>query len=51
MTTNGGGWMSFASIPASGGMFGGDTGANNWYGLSYTYGTYDSSGGIRKLLA
>lgn len=48
MNTNGGGWMSFASHPASSTWFGGDTGlAQAWATLgSYSYGTYASNGSI-----
>jgi hypothetical protein len=46
-TTAGGGWMSFASAPGSGGWFSGDTGlAASWTGLSYSFGTYSSAGSI-----
>jgi hypothetical protein len=45
MVTDGGGWMSFASAPASGGWFSGNTQAN-WLDISYTYGTYSSTGAI-----
>ena len=43
LETSGGGWMSFASSPADGGWFTGNT-ATSWLGLSYTYGTYLPSG-------
>lgn len=47
MTISGGGWMSFASAPSSGGWFGGDTGAGaSWENLTYNYGTYDVDGNI-----
>jgi hypothetical protein len=44
--TAGGGWMSFASVPSTGGFFGGDTGNADWSTLSYSYGTYDASGAV-----
>jgi len=44
--TAGGGWMSFASVPSTGGFFGGDTGNTDWTTLSYSYGTYDASGAV-----
>ena len=37
--------MSFASSPATGGWFTGNT-ATSWLGLSYTYGTYLPSGDV-----
>lgn len=47
MTVRGGGWMSFASAPATGGWFSGDTGlASSWQSLSYSYGIYSTSGQI-----
>jgi hypothetical protein len=46
MSLNGGGWMSFASIKSSGGMFNGDSGHANWAGRSYSYGTYSKTGAI-----
>jgi len=46
LVTDGGGWMSFASSPATGGWFTGDSGSNSWSGLSYTHGTYSSSGAV-----
>jgi surface protein len=45
LETDGGGWMSFASSPATGGWFTGNT-ATSWLGLSYTYGTYLPSGDV-----
>ena len=45
MTTDGGGWMSFAANPTSSNWFGGNSTAN-WSGLSYSYGTYSSTGVI-----
>ena len=44
--TAGGGWMSFASVPSTGGFFGGDTGNADWSTSSYSYGTYDASGAV-----
>lgn len=48
MSTSGGGWMSFASMPTGSTWFGGDTGlAQAWSTLgSYSYGTYSSTGAI-----
>ena len=46
LETTGGGWMSFASAPASGGWFSGNSGSNSWFDLSYSYGTYSDTGAI-----
>jgi len=46
LETAGGGWMSFASAPASGGWFSGNSGSNSWFDLSYSYGTYSDTGEI-----
>ena len=46
LETAGGGWMSFASAPASGGWFSGNSGSNSWFDLSYSYGTYSDTGAI-----
>ena len=46
LETAGGGWMSFASAPASGGWFSGNSGFNSWFDLSYSYGTYSDTGAI-----
>ena len=46
LETAGGGWMSFASAPASGGWFSGNSGSNSWFDLSYSYGTYSDTGAV-----
>lgn len=45
MVTDGGGWMSFASMPAGvNSMFAGSTGSTSWTTTTYSYGTYDKTG-------
>jgi hypothetical protein len=46
LETAGGGWMSFASAPATGNWFSGSTGSNSWLDLSYSYGEYSEAGAI-----
>ena len=46
LETAGGGWMSFASAPASGNWFSGDSGKNSWLSLSYSYGEYSATGEV-----
>jgi surface protein len=46
LETAGGGWMSFASAPATGNWFSGSTGSNSWLDLSYSYGEYSEAGTI-----
>jgi hypothetical protein len=46
LETAGGGWMSFASAPASGNWFSGDSGQNSWLSLSYSYGEYSATGEV-----
>jgi len=50
LTTAGGGWMSFASVPSSGNWFDGNTvefKSSGWSStMSYSWGTYSSSGAI-----
>ena len=38
--------MSFASAPASGSWFSGDSGSNSWLNLSYSYGEYSATGAV-----
>ena len=38
--------MSFASAPASGNWFSGDSGQNSWLNLSYSYGEYSATGAV-----
>jgi len=38
--------MSFASAPASGNWFSGDSGHNSWLNLSYSYGEYSATGAL-----
>jgi hypothetical protein len=45
MVTDGGGWMSHASMPAGvNSMFAGSTGSTSWTTTTYSYGTYDKTG-------
>lgn len=46
MVTDGGGWMSFAAMPGTSGMFAGDSGNTTWSTNTYSYGTYDKAGGL-----
>jgi hypothetical protein len=45
MNTDGGGWMSFAAMSGSGVNFAGSSGGTGWDTTTYSYGTYDSTGG------
>jgi hypothetical protein len=45
MNTDGGGWMSFAAMSSFGNTFAGSSGGTGWDTTTYSYGTYDSTGG------